>query len=84
MADIGKESIMYELEKQYNECLTQRELEVMSYVKLCMSNEEISEKMNISISTVKAHISSVLLKLKAKNRMQAVMILAQNYEKSDL
>ena len=55
--------------------LTQREYEVMSYVIKGLSNPEIAKIMFLSISTVKAHISSVLEKLKVPNRYAAALKL---------
>ena len=55
--------------------LTKRETEVMYYVKKGMPNKEIAEKLCITVYTVKAHISSALHKLNAKNRIDAVLML---------
>ena len=43
-----------------------------------MSNNEICEALFISLSTVKTHISNILLKLEAKNRTEAVEIAKEN------
>ena len=53
--------------------LTERELDVLSYLSQGLTNEEISKKLHISIHTVKAHLESIYYKLKAVNRVQAVM-----------
>lgn len=53
--------------------LTNREIEILSYIRLGMTNEEISEKMFISMNTVKTHIYNVYKKINAVNRMQAVI-----------
>ena len=37
-----------------------------------LSNKEIAEKLFLSESTIKTHVSNILLKLDAKRRTQAV------------
>lgn len=54
--------------------LTSRELEVLYYLANGKSNKEISKCLNITIRTVKAHINSILAKLGASNRTEAVSI----------
>lgn len=65
--------IMYEPET--NKGLTEREKEVMDYVRRGMQNKEIADKLCITIYTVKAHISAALHKLNAKNRLDAVLMM---------
>lgn len=52
--------------------LSERELEVLSLVALGLSNTEISEKMFLSLSTVKGHNLRIFNKLQAKSRTDAV------------
>ena len=52
--------------------ITQREYEVLRLVAAGHSNLEISKELFISESTVKTHVSNVLVKLDAKRRTQAV------------
>jgi len=47
---------------------TQRELEVLRVIGEGSSNQEIAEKLHISIKTVEKHVSSLLRKSGAKNR----------------
>jgi DNA-binding NarL/FixJ family response regulator len=49
--------------------LSRREQEVLEGVIRNLSNKEISAKLNISISAVKAHISSLLAKFNVSNRI---------------
>ena len=54
------------------EPLSQRELEVLNLLAEGLSNQEISSKLHISISTVKGHTSQIYGKLNVHNRTQAV------------
>ncbi len=53
--------------------LTKRELDVLFQVSKGFSNNEISEKLNISPATVKSHIHKVISKLNVDNRNKAVL-----------
>jgi LuxR family transcriptional regulator, maltose regulon positive regulatory protein len=54
------------------EPLTARELEVLALLAGGFSNNDIASKLVISLATVKKHASSILSKLDAANRTQAV------------
>ena len=60
--------------KLLNEPLTAREMEVMKLIEAGCSNQEIAEKLVISFTTVKRHISNIYTKLDAKSRTQAIAI----------
>jgi two-component system, NarL family, response regulator LiaR len=52
--------------------LTERELEVMNLMAKGLPNTQIAEKLNISVFTVKNHVSSILSKLGVSSRTEAV------------
>ena len=52
--------------------ISKREYEVLELISQGFSNQEISKSLFISESTVKSHVSSLLSKLDAKRRTQAV------------
>lgn len=53
--------------------LTGREVQILRYVKEGLSNREISAKLRRSERTVEHHISAVLAKLGARNRIEALI-----------
>lgn len=59
--------------------LTQREQEIIILLSQGLSNPEIAERLFVSRSTVKFHVSNVLSKLGADNRTEAVAIAIQNH-----
>jgi DNA-binding NarL/FixJ family response regulator len=56
--------------------LTQREIEVLMALGAGLSNSDISGKLSISESTVKKHVSNILVKLSLTDRTQAALYAA--------
>jgi two-component system, NarL family, response regulator LiaR len=52
--------------------LSTREYEVMQLLTQGHTNSEIADKLFLSLSTIKTHISNLLIKMDVKNRTQAV------------
>lgn len=57
--------------------ISKRELEVLHLVAEGFSNKQISEKLFVSESTIKKHISNIFSKLNAKRRTEAIKIAYQ-------
>lgn len=54
--------------------ISHREYEVLIGISEGLSNKEIGEKLFVSESTIKTHVSNLLSKLNAKRRTQALQI----------
>ena len=52
--------------------ISKREYEVLELISKGLSNQEIADKLFVSTSTVKTHVSNVLAKLDSKRRTQAI------------
>ena len=71
---VNKENADPEVFKKIS-ILTPREIEVVEYMYNGKDNIFIAEQLNISIRTVKAHLSSIFKKLHVLNRFQLVVFL---------
>ncbi len=58
--------------------LTTREQEVLPLLAGGLTNPEIAQRLNITVSTAKHHVRSILLKLGAANRAEAVALAMQH------
>lgn len=59
--------------------LTSREYEILELVKSGLSNEEIAEKLYVSIHTVKSHMENIFKKLQVKNRTAALYEISKTH-----
>jgi NarL family two-component system response regulator LiaR len=58
--------------------LTQRERSVLALMVEGLNNPQIAERLGVSRSTVKTHVSSILAKLGVANRLEAVTLALQH------
>lgn len=58
--------------------LTEREREVLSLMVEGLNNNDIAERLVVSRSTVKFHVSNILSKLQVSSRTEAVALALQN------
>lgn len=59
--------------------LTEREREVLVEIAHGLSNQEIADKLFISLPTVKTHVAHILQKINARDRVQAVVFAYENH-----
>lgn len=57
---------------QANEPLSERERQVLALLESGKSNPELARELGLSLSTIKAHLRNIFVKLGVKNRTQAI------------
>lgn len=57
--------------------LSEREKDVLSLIACGLSNGDIAKKLFLSTETIKSHVKSILTKLHAKDRTQALVLALQ-------
>ncbi|WP_205703837.1 response regulator transcription factor [Candidatus Chloroploca sp. Khr17] len=60
------------------EQFTERELDVLRLLVEGKPNKVIAEQLSISVATVRAHVSNILLKLQVDNRTQAAVVAREH------
>ena len=75
---ITSENKAYKLDIDDNYNLTDREKEVLEYICDGLNNGEISKILDVSINTVKVHVSSIIQKLGVEDRTQVVVKAYKN------
>ncbi len=59
--------------------LTKRECEVLSLMIEGLNNKQIAQKLTVSPSTIKSHVSNILSKLEVTSRTEAVIFALKNH-----
>ena len=67
----------FSFDEDYN--LTDREKDVLEYICEGLNNGEISKMLDVSINTVKVHVSSIIQKLGVEDRTQVVVKAFKNF-----
>jgi DNA-binding NarL/FixJ family response regulator len=62
-----------ELRLKLQEALTERELEILDLLSTGMSNQQIAQRLFLSLSTVKTHVHRIISKLGVSDRTQAAV-----------
>ncbi len=53
--------------------LTKREKEVVDLIKCGKTNNEIANELQVSVNTVKTHVSHILMKHAARSRIELIV-----------
>lgn len=61
-----------DMQKSGTEALTDREAEILGLIAEGLKNQEIADRLFISVATVKRHIANVYAKMEVRNRTEAV------------
>ncbi len=67
-------------EERDEEALTRKEKEILAIVASGATNQEIADKLFISVHTVKTHLYRIFKKIGASNRLQATLWATRNLE----
>lgn len=70
---LGRETTSPDPLRHPENLLTQREVEVLTFVAQGLNNDDIADRLVISPRTVSVHVSHILTKLELQNRTQAAL-----------
>jgi DNA-binding CsgD family transcriptional regulator len=60
--------------------LTDRERQILTLLARGYSGNEVSQQLDVSAETVRAHVRNAVTKLRARNRLHAVVVAIQRGE----
>jgi len=60
--------------KKVDIILTPKQFEVLKQIRLGLSNKEIADNMNITVNTIKVHITAIYKQLGVANRVQSCLM----------
>jgi two-component system, NarL family, response regulator LiaR len=72
-ADLTRRLLTHLKPQTPNEALSDREVEILRQISKGLSNRQTAEQLNISEGTVRTHVSNILAKLGAENRVEATL-----------
>lgn len=75
---LSERRMTYDETNDLNVSITKREEEILKYIALGLTNNEISEKLNLSVRTVESHRYNLIKKLNLKNASQLVKFAVMN------
>ena len=64
--------------KQAPSILTRRELQIITFLAMGASNQQIAKQLFVSENTVKTHLHNIFKKIEVKNRVQALIWAKEN------
>lgn len=64
--------VIKKIKRHANGLLTNREFEILQFLKKGYFNREVSNELHISIETVKKHIYNIYFKLDVRNKTEAL------------
>ncbi|MGE4418340.1 MAG: response regulator transcription factor [Sulfurimonas sp.] len=77
ISGIKKEALSKEAIEMIENRLTQKEVEIVNLILKGFTNDAIATKENITLRTVKAHVSSIFSKLHVNDRISLILLLKQ-------
>lgn len=75
---LGQNSVRKSINEHNQPLLTRREIEVLKLIAEGLTNQEIADKLFVSISTVDSHRKNLISKLQAKNTAALVRTALEN------